>query len=334
MLTPVWNKKSQEWEVESDNPDHECDGGCPLFGLVPNLPKGFARAQEVDRSDDNILKELFALEVLPEDVVLKCMHTPLYKGMMVNSFNKTCMNNDDLLYALRTIVDDILDGQKVDICGLDMCMGSMLEHGYQLCNYVNYLVGSQECEMADGWNYTAFMETLSSGNYVSPQHLASTLVTSYKDYYADVAPVGQYTQSAFALSYMDALRDSIDHIVTCIQQCIKDDPAIQECVRAARQRCLRFCLNATYCDICNFYDELCDELSGHTDDNVKKLLQALKDGRALVEQAVVANVTGPKSEKAHGISIYFPFKHIDSSYPSVLFAQDSLWLGFIESMLE
>ncbi|MBY0353830.1 hypothetical protein K2W90_05700 [Candidatus Babeliales bacterium] len=54
---------------------------------------------------------------------------------------------------------------------------------------------------------------------------------------------------------------------------------------------------------------------------------------AAINNAVIANVTGSSISRARGLSIYFPYNHVESSYPYTRFAQESLWLNFLIDIL-
>lgn len=63
----------------------------------------------------------------------------------------------------------------------------------------------------------------------------------------------------------------------------------------------------------------------------KDLQQTLADGIELINHIVLANVTSKYLSQARGISIYYPSHTIDPSYLKTKFAQESLWLDFLET---
>ena len=54
---------------------------------------------------------------------------------------------------------------------------------------------------------------------------------------------------------------------------------------------------------------------------------------AALRNAVVANTTGARISRAEGLSVYFPYNHIESSYPTTRFSKESLWLDFLINTL-
>jgi hypothetical protein len=52
-----------------------------------------------------------------------------------------------------------------------------------------------------------------------------------------------------------------------------------------------------------------------------------------VEASILCNTSGKNLTDAHGLSIYFPLHHIDSSYHKTDFVADTSWLDLIRSNL-
>lgn len=309
ILIPTYDPVTNTWNVEQDG--ENCGGTCDLIH-VDNL--------NIEK------KKRFRTEHFR------------YKGLLVNSHTKTVMYNDDMVRLARTISHEILGGKKLDLLGFDCCLGAMLEHGYQLKNYVRYIVGSQDCELADGWDYTQMILNFHNG-ILSPLEVAQYIAWDYGNYYKPIAPVGRYTQSAIDLGQLDPVVNNLEKIIEAYRKCIALYPDLfVALIRAARNECKRFCQMPAYTDIDNFYSNLFEhvnfyDLPENTKPAVTQLKKLLIEGKALIAKIVVANVTGPVNAHAQGISIYFPLHHLDSSYPSCMFAQETSWLLFIKDLL-
>lgn len=68
-------------------------------------------------------------------------------------------------------------GQRIDILGFDACLMSHVEIGYQVRNYVDFLVASEETEPAQGWDYQGWLRTVTSAS--TPFQVASSIVDTY-----------------------------------------------------------------------------------------------------------------------------------------------------------
>jgi len=256
-----------------------------------------------------------------------------FKGMMVDPHHKTVMNNKDMIETARVISEDIL-GKKIEVLAMDCCMGAMLEHGYQLRDYADYMVGSQDCELTDGYDYQNFIKDFHNG-YLSPLQVAQSIVDHYGEYNKIHAPIGTYTMSAIDLSYMEKIKVNLDALTNNLLKLLNSKQDLfKEVIYRARKGCPKFCMAAYYADLYLFYQYLYNEIDQYENlllaQEVKKIITR---GKELIKESVVANVAGDVNEGVQGISIYFPFFHIDTSYPRTIFAQETLWLTFLKTLV-
>ena len=72
---------------------------------------------------------------------------------------------------------------KVDVYGSDACLMQMAEVDYELKDYADYIVGSEETEPADGYTYNDFLAPVAVRPEISPAELAKAAVDAYSDHY-------------------------------------------------------------------------------------------------------------------------------------------------------
>jgi clostripain len=72
----------------------------------------------------------------------------------------------ELEYALSAISTQM--GKKVDIVGMDACLMAMTEVAYQIKDYADILVTSEESEPNDGWPYDSILSQLVSYPTMTP----------------------------------------------------------------------------------------------------------------------------------------------------------------------
>ncbi|MFC1841542.1 clostripain-related cysteine peptidase [Candidatus Dependentiae bacterium] len=264
---------------------------------------------------------------------IKRKKTVRHKAMFVDAFHDTVMDNDDMVELARVISQEILH-KKIEVLAMDCCMGAMLEHGYQLKDYAVYMVGSQDCELADGYDYQNLVKHFHNG-YVSPLQLACNIVHDYGEYNRINAVVGTYTMSAMDLSYMDDITSNLNNLSRNLLKLLDEDKKLfKEIIYNARRGCPKFCMASYYADLYLFYENLYQELEACENlPMVQTIKNSIIAGKELIKKAVVANIAGVVNKGVAGISIYFPFFHIDRSYPETIFAKESLWLGFLQGIL-
>jgi hypothetical protein len=258
----------------------------------------------------------------------------MQRGILFNEQSKTYMDNQNLAQALKDISTNVLKGKKIDLLGMDACLMAMVEIGYLAHKHASILIASQEVELANGWNYAAFIHLLSTKN-ATPGLVAQGIIKSYEHYYKD--RVQFYTQSAINLDLMDLIKNNIDAVITGFRSCQhleKTDVAAM--AKKARRSCLQLS-SANYIDLYTFYADFLHQLaSGNPAFLRAKAVEDLKDslaqGMHLIEQAVIANTAGKNMLRAKGLSIYFPLRYVDRSYPKTEFAKECQWYGFIKEL--
>jgi len=91
---------------------------------------------------------------------------------------------NELEYALKTISNEIynINGkEKIDVLGLDACYMGMLEVMYQVKDYANYLISSENEEALDGWPYDKLIETIINSPEMDSSLFSNSIVDTYLD---------------------------------------------------------------------------------------------------------------------------------------------------------
>lgn len=80
--------------------------------------------------------------------------------------------------ALKTFQDST--NKKIDIVGFDVCLLGHIETAYELGNYTDYVIASEQTEPGGGWDYSAAFKTLNAANgNLSPDSLAKCIAKTY-----------------------------------------------------------------------------------------------------------------------------------------------------------
>ena len=265
----------------------------------------------------------------PDGALTRSREHALHRGILLDNVAKTYLNNQQMVQALTGIKEQVLNNRKIDFLGTDTCGMAMLEVAWQVRDYADYFIGAQNCALKDGWPYREIMAHISSTPH-TPIQAVQMIIGEYSNYYKKTG-AGGYTQAALDLSKIEQVKNNLDQVLNLLSN-IYDIEKIKTITYNARQKCPVFCIHPTYTDLWTWYDELSQELinGSDSDQQIKKLLQ---DGKNLIENAVVAYTTGNLMQQAHGISIYFPYHHVDSSYFKTQFANDSMWAQFISKII-
>ena len=310
ILDPKYQPTSTDefaWDIEPDEPEFVCtDGICPIKSFNNNL-------------------------------ISENLNHANHRGFMFNGF-KTFINNAQMIYMLKTIKEKVLDNNKLDILGTDCCKMSMLEIGYQIKDYVNYLVGSQNCELIDGWNYKDLFSCFNKDN-ITPIDALSFITKTYSDYYQKNTKESIYTISAIDLSKIGKLVDNFnDIIVTSKNLMLNHKQEFIKLIFGARENTPNMCSSSYYRDLGSLYLNMLEEISkresaGLCSQCAKDLKKYLITGLELIKDAVIFNVTGTAVANMHGLAFYFPRNRIDASYLDTVFVKDTEWLNFLQNII-
>lgn len=219
--------------------------------------------------------------------------------------------------ALSTISAQI--GGKIDILGMDACFMAMTEVAYQIKDYADLLVSSEESEPSGGWPYDAILSQLTSNPSLTSIQLATNIVDDYIFAY----PTTYVTQSAIDLSYMDTLAGQLSNLALATMN--DSVTPIDKYIYAANstQRYSDY-------DFIDLYD-LCNKILTYSN-NAKVKDIALSIKQSLDFTVIHSGYNGFIGSASRGLSIYFPYYYYDNYYDYTNFAQDTFWNEMLLSL--
>lgn len=229
------------------------------------------------------------------------------------------LTTGELGAALAGATSDGAD--KLQLVGFDTCLMQILEVDYQIRNYAEYVVGSEEVEPLTGWPYGAILSGLAAAHYsgsaYSPVELAEFIVSADASQHTIGDEPGgmegfpRYTISARDLSQMDALASAVDDFAAALLSKIATNDEEVAAARAGVE---------TFGDGDWYYDDSTSD-PGHSVGSIDlyhfaQLIAAssvdtgLSDAASAVmsavDNAVVCNLAGEEHPNANGIAIYYP----------------------------
>lgn len=210
-------------------------------------------------------------------------------------------------------------GVTLDIIGFDACLMQMVEIAYQIKDYADIMVGSEEVEPWDGWPYDTILTDLIGTPTSVPETLASTIVSDYMAYY-NTYGTGIETMSAVNLTEVPALATAIGSFASSMVS-----SGEWENIVLARM-VTDFFYNADYVDLYDFAEKA---KTWVTDTSVSGNATALMNA---ITSAVIAEGHGAYHD-VHGLSIYFPTSGtVHPDYDDLAFALGS-WDDFLAQFL-
>jgi len=202
---------------------------------------------------------------------------------------------------------------KIDVYGSDACLMQMPEVNYEIKDYVDYIVGSEETEPGDGYTYDLLLGPLVKNPMMSAADLGKLAVNAYADHYG----TQDHTQSLVLASAMNGLIAPLNNFVKAAMAA-NEKPLIKAAMSSAQA--YAYPENKDLWHFLNLY------AASSKDANVKAAAKALQD--YLTGTLILHNRVNSNYSDSHGLAIYMP-NYANSSYSALAWAKDSQWDEFI-----
>ncbi len=137
---------------------------------------------------------------------------PILKDICIDqSSNDDTLTMPELRGSLSAIYKKL--GHKIDIIGMDACLMGMIEVAYDIKNFADFMVASENTEPADGWPYNKILWILVNNPDITPKNFAKKIVEEFISSYSSS---DEATQSAIDLSQIGNLTSAIDKLAKCL----------------------------------------------------------------------------------------------------------------------
>ena len=257
------------------------------------------------------------------------------------SFDET--DNDYISVAggeLRFIVNSLFDilGRNLSIISYDACLMGLLEVEYEVKDFVDVSVHSEETEPWDGYPYDMLMPWLNSNPSASPQELGHNFAEIYVDSYS---PGGtQYDGSS------NITHSAVDQGPWYTRYCLAVDEFSRELIKAGGKNqtqissCYQNAQRYADSDPMDLYD-FAEAIAGtgSLPAELRAAAQALVDiqgdGSVYNDTALIGSFWYDNDDQwgsvagSHGIAIYGPTGSPSSAWRNLCWADNSSWWWFI-----
>jgi len=228
------------------------------------------------------------------------------KGISYDDETGNHMTTPQLGMAMKAI-------GKVDVYGSDACLMQMPEVNYEIKDYADYIVGSEETEPGDGYTYNLLLGPLAAKPTMTGAELGKLTVDAYADHYG----TQDHTQSLVLASAMNGLLNPISNFVKAAMA-TSDKALIKTAMSGAQAY--------AYPENKDLWHFLSLYSASTKNANVKATAKALQDyltGTLILHNRVNSNYSDSK-----GLAIYMP-SYPNSSYGELAWAKASQWDEFI-----
>ncbi|MDD1724752.1 MAG: clostripain-related cysteine peptidase [Methanospirillum sp.] len=183
-------------------------------GVIGNDPGVRYHDPKADMGNRKTLEDFLSMagKTWPADrrILLFWDHGSGYEGFGVDERTDSQLTLDDLKQALLS------SGMRYDLIGFDACLMGSIEVASALQPYGSWMVASEETEPGNGWNYTDWMEVLSSQPDIPLEDLGVSIVDSYMEQEdtGKTLSVINLSKVPALISGLDALGKNLDPFIS------------------------------------------------------------------------------------------------------------------------
>jgi hypothetical protein len=214
--------------------------------------------------------------------------------------------------------------RKIDILGMDACLMSMAEVGYQIRDSADYTVGSEQTEPGEGWPYHTILGALAKTPEMMPRDLSALVVEKYLASYTTRDGV---THSACDLSKAGALASAVSGLATALKKSLSDDASRQR-ILAVRTQTQSYEVpdNIDLVDFCLLLSKA--GANAATTTACQNVVKTVQSGFVAAQ-----GYKGAAVENSNGVAIYFPLQSVSPLYAGLDFSKKTGWDAFLKGYL-
>jgi hypothetical protein len=246
------------------------------------------------------------------------------RAILLDDNAKDFLDNIELKKVLESAKATL--GRKLDIVGMDACLMSMAEVGYQMRESVSYTVGSEQTEPLDGWPYDTILSALAKQPSTTPQELCKLIVKNYIASYRKSSEA--VTQSACNLSACAPFAAAFKKFSAAMKAGLAD--GAQATISNVRNRVQEYDVtdNVDLVDLCTLLGAARVPKTLKT--ACSQVIAAVRDALGLV---VASAYSGAPMKRSQGIAVYFPTRTLSPLYARLDFAKKTGWGAFLKNYL-
>lgn len=126
-------------------------------------------------------------------------------------YNGDMLTLNEMHEALSTVYKPNENKPPLDVIGFDACLMASMEAAYEFNGFASYLVGSEDVEPGEGWDYTAWLSALAENPRMNALQMSKAVTDSYVEYYARANAAKNGSDHVFStidLKYADDLYEA------------------------------------------------------------------------------------------------------------------------------
>jgi Clostripain family len=241
-------------------------------------------------------------------------------------------NDDGTGHSLDTVeLGRVIDlavktiGRPFDVLGMDACLMSALEVGFEVRTRARVIVGSEELEPGAGWCYDAILQKLAANPTMDGRELGRTIVNEYIASYGNQQTQWPVTQCALDAKQYSQFSNALDGLERALRPNLAS-----EWLQVYRSQIKTVSFQNQLRDVNSFCRNLAAlPVSQSTRTAARAVVDSLAPGSFVIAEGHL----GAKVEACGGVSAYFPTPNepISQYYRDLKFSKAHRWDSFLKA---
>jgi hypothetical protein len=225
-----------------------------------------------------------------------------FRGISYDDQSGHNLSNRELGMAMQMIYTIL--GKRLDIFGTDACLMQMIEVNYEIMDFVNFVVASEENIPGPGWPYEMIFGPLMRNPGITPKEFASMIPQAFCENYKN-DPKNSTAMSAIDCSRVGELAEALDSFAGAYIE-LAGDSAEMAVVKESLKGAQKF-YDCTSVDIAHLMKMILE--NSRNEKIIERARAVLMDcQKAIFENAA----SGAATKNASGMAIYFPTDHFNT----------------------
>ena len=251
------------------------------------------------------------------------------RAILLDDDAKDFLDNVELKRVLAAAAAAV--GAKLDLLGMDACLMSMAEVGYQVRESAAVLVGSEQTEPGDGWPYAPVLGALAKHPEMEARDLGALIV---REYLASYGAEDGVTQSACDLARADGLAATVAALAKTLTAALRE-PLMRHRMLVARASVQSYEIpdNVDLADYCALLADLVPDTAAAA--RCEDVLRAVGTGAegGAAGYVLAQGSKGADLQHSRGVAIYFPTRTVSPLYARLDWAKATGWGRFLAAYL-
>lgn len=238
-------------------------------------------------------------------------------GISFDDLHQSMISIKDLGTAVSKIAD--FNGGKIDVYASDACLMQMASVAYELKDYADLIVGSQESAKGTGFPYAGIVKRLNyEGESMNSVQLGMTMIEGYEHVYSGMANT---TMSLLNANKMIDLKNKIFDWIGAVR---KDKKSFDTVTAVETANNAINMDDESFRDLRDYMSIISETkaVNANAQTKTNELIQFIDD------DLVIKNFS---TKDTYGISIYIPYFSYDEAqlYENLMFPKESGWGNFL-----